>query len=84
MDASLTEYETNSQQASVFRDADGSVFKCSETGGGMGGSRPEVSGMRCGAGGDLTHNEEQEDEDVWRGAAGVRRRCGICLGASGA
>lgn len=26
--------------------------------------------MRCGAGGDLTPNEEQEDEDVWRGSGG--------------
>lgn len=78
----MTEFETNSLQASVFRDADGSVFKCSETGEGLGGgSRPEVSGMRCGAEGDLTHNEEQEDEDVWRGAAGVRRRCRDLPGA---
>lgn len=33
----MTEFETNSLQASVFRDADGSVFKYSETGEGWGG-----------------------------------------------
>lgn len=39
-----------------------------------GGEQAEGSGMRCV--GDLTpHEQEQEDEDVWRGAGGACRRC---------
>lgn len=54
----------NEEQVNLVQDADGCVCKCSEPGLGD-GEQAEESGMRC-VGGDLKHNEEQEDEDVWR------------------
>lgn len=49
---------------------------------GRDGEQAEEPGMRCVVCGDLIHNEEQEDEDIWRWAGGVCRRYGTCLGAS--
>lgn len=41
----------------------------------------EESGMRCAVWGDLWRDEEELDEDIWRGG-GVSRRCGTWLGES--